>query len=641
MAMSALLGDPLPWLRRNESGTNGGAIHPPYSELAIQRWQGKAMLPAALEPLLGALKTGNRAERQNAMNSLFLLGQPAAAEGAFRKDSPLDAFSYFDLLENIPAALETLGLDAKNPDYRGWVLKRIRRLAGEDDARDDEDMPMDSPELLRLANFLEKRGLHGECADAFLEPLATLAADDEENFTELLAALFGTGSGDSGQSEAAPRLARTAAVAWAGENPQRWEEVVIAAFGEEEQTVGLWDWLAELDPKADRGARLDAMLALCGMGRDPRQLRDRWLALAWKAHDTAPEEKRAGILARMEAFIRHSPDAVASLRIRDARPEAERSESSEAAIFDLTAAGRWEEAAGYYLQIIEMLSKSRQDPALGLHAAAASCLRQAGQAKEAAAHDALVEKLALGNNVREIASGYAIGYDYRRASEWWARAARQSDPSSDDFELALRNLVPTLLEERKWLEAGAISEVRAQLAAAVDAGGEMALARLNLRLQADLGRALAGLETDRAGAVRILADCHQMYPSDGSLADDFYPALREVGLIEEHDRWFEISWARMSAVVARFPASDNTLNTAAWLASRANRKLSEAEKFAQRALVMHPDQSAYLDTMAEIQFAMGKRAKAVEWSTRAVNFMPLDSLLRRQHERFLNGALPR
>ena len=45
--------------------------------------------------------------------------------------------------------------------------------------------------------------------------------------------------------------------------------------------------------------------------------------------------------------------------------------------------------------------------------------------------------------------------------------------------------------------------------------------------------------------------------------------------------------------------------------------------------------------MAEIHFAKGNREKAVEWSSEAINFMPLDSMLRRQHERFLTAPLPR
>ena len=111
--------------------------------------------------------------------------------------------------------------------------------------------------------------------------------------------------------------------------------------------------------------------------------------------------------------------------------------------------------------------------------------------------------------------------------------------------------------------------------------------------------------------------------------------------MEQHDKWFEISWNRVNDVIAEYPTSDNSRNTAGWLASRARRHLPEAEKHLQEALALSPRQSAYLDTMAEIQFAKGDRAKALEWSQRAVNFMPLDPMLRRQQERFRTAPLPR
>ena len=111
--------------------------------------------------------------------------------------------------------------------------------------------------------------------------------------------------------------------------------------------------------------------------------------------------------------------------------------------------------------------------------------------------------------------------------------------------------------------------------------------------------------------------------------------------MEEHNKWFNISWDLMADVIRRYPASENTYNTAGWLASRARLKLDLAENYLQNALSINPEQSAYLDTMAEIQFAKGNRNKALEWSQLAVNFCPQDSQIRRQHERFRVDPLPR
>ncbi len=647
-AMSALLGDPLPWLRKNQVVGDGGAIQKPYIDLAIKRWQGDTLRAADLEPLVRALNSKNGGERPHGIAGLFLLGETDLAEEAYLKNFPLEAFSYFESLERIPMALKALGLDPEKPDYAGWVEKRIDHLA-KDDGGEDREVSMDIPELLVLANFLEGRGLREQNADAFMKPLAALAEKEAKVFTDLLAALFGSGPREGGEVESAPELARQAAILWAGENAERWDEVINAAFGGQDEAMALWEWLVVLEPKASRVERFDGMLALCGVGRDPHQLREKWLALAWEAIRNTPAEKRSWSLLTLAYLCRQFPDVATSLKVWDLLPEEQRHEVPWTAhVSDLAVAGRWDEAAELYLNLIDRLSKARQDSQPWFHASAAACLRKAGRVEEAAAQDALVEKLALGNNALEIGNGYAEGGDYPRAEDWWARAARQSDPATADFAYALQFQVQSLLAQGDWKAVAAISEVRAQMAAAVESSRARALAQLQVRLQADLGRALANLKADRAGSLAILANCHRMFPCDGSLADDFFPALRRVGLIQEHDEWFRISWDRTLAVLGQFPGSDNTLNTAAWLASRARRNLDEAEKLEQRALAALPNQSAYLDTMAEVQFAMGKREKALEWSGRAVNFSQNEDLIvderdqiRQQHERFRVNPLPR
>ena len=457
--------------------------------------------------------------------------------------------------------------------------------------------------------------------------------------------LFGGSPSERGVTVAAPQLARLAAVTWAGDNAERWDEVVNAAFGEQDETMALWDWLLVLDPKADRVERLDGMLALCGMGRDPQRLRQKWLLLAWEAIHQTPIEKRGPLLLTMMYLTQQCPDVATSLKVWDELPGELRGEVPwPAHMLDLTAAGRWEEAAASYLNLIDRLAEARQDLQPSLHACAAACLRKAGHAADAATQDALVEKLALGNSALGIANGYAAGYDYQRAADWWARAARQGEPGTMDFESALQYHLQSLLEEGDWKAVGSLSEILAQMFASVDSPTEKALARLTIRLQADLGRGLAELKLDRPAALAILGNCHRKFPSDGSLADDFFPALRKMGLQKEHDQWFEISWDRMTAVLARFPNSDNTLNTTAWLAARGQRNLDEAQGYEEKALALNPNQNTYLDTMAEIQFAKGNRGKALEWSGRAVNFMPggpEGPLLRRQYERFRTEPLPR
>ena len=161
-----------------------------------------------------------------------------------------------------------------------------------------------------------------------------------------------------------------------------------------------------------------------------------------------------------------------------------------------------------------------------------------------------------------------------------------------------------------------------------------------MRLHADMSRALGKLKADRKGAIELLERCHRNAISDGSLADYFLPALRKAGLKTEHDQWFRASWDYLRGEIAKFPDDDHLRNTAAWFASRSMRELEAAEKDITLALSHHPDEAAYLDTMAEIQFAKGNRAKAVEWSNRAMKLAPADDQIRRQSARFRSEPFP-
>jgi tetratricopeptide (TPR) repeat protein len=128
--------------------------------------------------------------------------------------------------------------------------------------------------------------------------------------------------------------------------------------------------------------------------------------------------------------------------------------------------------------------------------------------------------------------------------------------------------------------------------------------------------------------------------ADLSLADHFFAPMRAAGLVKQHDAAFNRLWQNLVKRIARFPESDNTRNSAAWLASRANRHLDEAEGYLHKAIENNPRQAAYLDTMAEVYFARGDREKAVEFSSRGLKEEPDDFQLVRQHERFKKGEFP-
>lgn len=641
--MAALMGDPLPWLRTCLAADGACAIHKRYTQLAIEKWQGRAVRPSELEPLVTVAGGRNSSDRQHAINVLFLLGEARIAERAMVKSSPFAAFEHFESHERIPDAFGALNLDPENPDFVTWVGKRIDHLS-DAGAEDDGETSVETKQLVVMANFLERRGMTDEITAAYVKPLERLAKKDASIFTAFLASLFGNQEGMNG----APRLAKRVGIEWAGEDPSRWVDLIHAALGEEDEPVSWWDWLGELDPKASLAERFEGMLALFNVGADPSRLRVKWLALAWNAVDRAAPAQQPALIVRLSyvssRLSNKGGNVEQCLKAWDRLPEASRANIFWGGhILNLSAADRWDEAAAIFIEQITKISEAKQEPRPDLYAYAAACLRQAGRLAEAARYDSLADGLAMGSAefAGQIGHAYAYGRDYKKAAEWWTRAVRIANPESVEFLSALQLVESLSLDEGDWKTAGAVSEMLAQGYSSADFVGLPAISLLRQRLQADMSRGFHILKSDRAQAVGILEKCHQLLPSDGCLADHFFPALRQVGLTEELGKWFKISWDHIAKVAERYPASDNSLNTAGWFAARAQIKLDQAEDFLKQALTMNPDQPAYLDTMAEIQFARGNRKKALEWSQSAVNFAPQDSLIRRQHERFRSAPLPR
>ncbi|GAA5117271.1 hypothetical protein GCM10023212_05620 [Luteolibacter yonseiensis] len=635
--MSVLLGDPIPWLQREKGDSGAEKNATAYTDLAIRRWQGKPIRELDRYPLMLALNGRGDQDQLAAINALYLLGETAMADTAFVQSSKLGGYVYNEMVERVPEALKILGLDPEKPDYTAWVGERIGILRKDDS---EEYNPSDATlDLLYLVNFLESRGLAQQAEDAYLKPLLALAGENEDHFTRFLRYLCGSTRGARSRHDGAPALLQKLIGTWAGDNEERWDDALGFLFGEQEEVRVLWEWLAELDPQAGRAERLSGMLSVFGVGRDPAKLREKWVELAWADVQKTPLEKREAILEKMIFLVGQTSDAANQLKLWDMLPEGKREEIMGGVFLDnFTAAGRWTEAAEWELKLIEARAKAKLDPVPTLHARAAAFLRRAGKAEEAAAHDSWVEKLALGYDAEAISISYSEGGDYTRAAIWMERAVRECNPENPQtLARVLEAHQALLMEQGSWLQLAAHAEVRAQIAAAEVPPSSNPVALQILRFQSDLGRALANLKADRAGSVALINQALGNFPSDGSLADDFFPAVRKAGLLKEHDEWFEAAWARMSRVLEQFPDCDNTRNTAAWLASRARLKLDEAEALETRVIALNPEESSYLDTMAEIRFAKGDRKAALEHSARAVNFEPggpQAPILRRQHERF-------
>jgi tetratricopeptide (TPR) repeat protein len=640
-AMALFEGDPLPWFARKQS-----AELPPteaqYLDIVTALWKGRPITPAAIEPLVKALNSRDEDRRAAAGHTLFLLGESAIAEPWYLKSSPLNAVMYFEAMERISEAFAALGIDPKNPDFKEWAEKRFDRVISEED-----DSAQAAADLIQLAELAGKLGSYPELIAAFEKPLLKMAAENEEAFTVFLSRLFGS----DGNGRIAEPLAREIGMKWAGEDAGRWRSLIRTAFEEDDTAMEWWDWTAVLKPDAGLPERFDGMLAILGISPDPKQEGAVWLDLAWKAVEQAAEAQRPALLKRLyfignpESGPSRQGDAATFLKVWDMlKPEERDQQMQSAAINNLAIARRWEEAAAIFEKQLEDLKEAGQITGQPFcHARAAASLRRAGKEKEAAAHDEWVEKLSLGDCATSLknSQGYAYGGDEGRALLWLARAAVEASPQMEQYEVVLNIYAERLLEDGKWKPAAALGEA---VALWTSTGDLPPVGLLQLRMRVDLPYALSILGTDRPRAVALLARCHKYFPSGGSLADSFYPAVRTAGLTKEHAKWFEESWKVFADLIAAYPESHHLRNGCGWLAGRACLRLEEADKLMREGLALIPEQAAYLDTMAEIQFARRDRKAALKWSAKAINFAtgdtPNEAAIRRQYERFSDAPFP-
>ncbi|MDE0835181.1 MAG: hypothetical protein OSA84_02385 [Akkermansiaceae bacterium] len=633
--MNVLLGDPTLWLRQNGFGDRSLRALDAYADIALTRWEGGKPKESDFAPLLAILGARDADDRDQAMSSLAALGRLSRVEKEQVKEDSELGFQYYLTQERVAEALETIGLDPEKPDYNAWVAERFKWMTTGGGDGEDNTEPPDS-QLRMLAGFMEQRGMEAEFNAAFAMPLAELAKTDEEEFLEFLSLLFQSGL-------AAPEFAFARGAAWAGEDEQRWSQLFSVSFGEEEETLAWLAWIREIEPGIGSADTMRAMMALFGLGSDPGHLRGKWMANFWADVEKIPDGEKEPYIRRIMGLAVAMNDVSNALKARDTLQPADRDSAVWASLSQyLSAAGRWKEAS-------EVLSKGRKTVSSSpeYHALLAATLRKAGFEKRAEEHDAWVDKLALGfaPSCNRIGDYYVYGGDRERAEKWYRRAAFQADIMGGEFVAVLDDYAQSMLGKGEWGMAASCYEALTQVYVSQRYSGGVISVYSKARLSADLAKALEVLPDDRQRAIDMLDGIHRIFATDGVLADDFFPLVKKAGLEKELDRWFGKSWGTISSVLERFPDSDNTKNTAAWLASRAGKRLAEAEKYLRTALERNPDQAAYLDTMAELHFAKGDRKGAVEWSDRALlryplTSLPYDVMIRKQHERFRNDPLP-
>lgn len=128
---------------------------------------------------------------------------------------------------------------------------------------------------------------------------------------------------------------------------------------------------------------------------------------------------------------------------------------------------------------------------------------------------------------------------------------------------------------------------------------------------------------DKPGYERELAACLNAMPYSWEMIEDVVPKLDAAGWNAEADALFDSQLAKVRDLVKKYPHSPRFTNAVAWISATCRRNLDEAALMAARTLELSPDNASYLDTLAEVHFARGEPAKAVQVQRRAVELSSL------------------
>jgi tetratricopeptide (TPR) repeat protein len=642
-----LQGDPVPWLELQTKGDDVSVFQHLYVEGAVQRWRTNKVEPRVLDELSRAARRSDE-EQFFGVNGMFALGEVARGEGLLALGEPELRFTYLDLAERTDEALAVFGLDPAAADYPGWAAKKVAAMPA-------EDPDGVTAQVLTLAEFLHRRGDRANFR-AVLEPLLKFqrGQDEADNLLATFAVLHANGVFLALLSDLE---AYTAAAPNAHESAIRWAELVELFYGEEPVVMRWWEYLGRGDDPLVPRDRLRVLEALFGGDEEP-QLAGPWVERRLKDALAATGAERVSaleMLMRVTCPAGGRSDRVdlgVGLQVMEELNKVGLLEDyAKLYLHLLTVADRWEDAGKYCRTLMDA-----QPARLDLGQELAMALRKTGARKESDEWLRRSELLAFGHPtlLLSLASTHQNAGDYEGASGYLRQILIENDPGTPawmqaiigiTFDLAMpqvSGLAEYAVSRREWALAAALHEVIAMNSLnGVNMYGGSPSSKLVARLTADLAR---GMRDHRAGkekqAIEILRRAGEFSPGQGTLADDFFPALREAKLTKLHDELFELSWNHLLRSKDRFPNADNTYNSLAWIGSRASRRLDDAEKFVLRALERRPGQPAYLDTCAEVYFARHERAKAVEISNRAVAGMPHDFLIIRQRERFRKGPFP-
>jgi hypothetical protein len=490
---------------------------------------------------------------------------------------------------------------------------------------------------IKHARALYLIGEHDQARQLFTKVAGELRSPgDGETAAELIQAQTRLGLRDPAREAATTYLGILARGSddSASDPSRRVLDAVFAKRGSEAKSW--WQFLRQKYPKDDEGAifrRLRGVME--GGDQSPPDLADLVTGLLATASADDPNAQLRVRLAAATAFEAAGRFADATAQLTEAANRA-RDPSLYMRLGDFLAGrNQWNDAADAYAKSAE---RDTTDP-LPLYLQGWA-MAKAGKAP---AGDALVEEarlLALGDTRRRAIVAEELS---KRDLHEWARQER--------------DIIRQLGWQRAWSSGGYLSYLARDAAAhkdfakAADAYDRVIVGILGSDFQfvdnsayltvpalAHAYRARAALAANRFDAVHKEAEaCLALTPGNLDLAILLVPELAKHGKSAEADSLYKRAAQAYEDLCAAHPTSDYGHNSAAWLAACCRRDLDAALKHAEKATQLSPKYAGYRDTLAEVHFQRGDKARAIALMKECRQMEPKNQYFAKQLQRFEAG----
>jgi len=602
--LQMLAGDPLPFIQRL-SEARGQDRLVTRARLALASWQDGEEDEDTQKLVRGLVAETEGENTQNANVAYQALARNGYLEEAlnyYRNNFKEEAFQYHQSQEELDEAFSLFGLKPGEKVSEEWIEESLKLIKEGWDRENNGCQRM-----AYLGMFLNERGEEAEAERIFRALLAHLGkVENESGQLDFLLFLAGT-QGYSGTLELVIKLAEEMEG-----NVFAPRNFLISAVADDKTANEVFFFVEKQEPEMSEWDRVRVVFAFFGRRVD------------------LPAEKVSGLL---ESFVERVKEdkrepGYSALRSRGDVAYLELAlqgflkldGGSEEYLSDLAqfyfSDGRYQDAAELWERLVNAHPMNRLY--LGYAVVCLTLSENHGQAEH------------LLNRLEKFAHG-SVGWmlllsqlwdqsgDYERSYLYAERALLNYPAGSAQWGEQLSRVAESARLSRRWKQAAACQHVYeimrnygyydAPISPSVD---------FESFTKVEYCRGMAALEDGEEDKAIIYLD--RACEAGGKLsifADETFYTLRQLGRDDLTVRY----WKKLKPDYLRslelYPDGHNTLNVAAWVASRSGQELERAMEWSNRALQLYPNSAAYNDTKAEVFFAQGKREEALKWSEKA------------------------